>query len=191
MPGANKPLTEREKIAIFAYIYGLIPDLKTAYICAENRAAEEVQKQTGIKTSVSRWANGEKFRRYAEYCKRYIQDKEAEAVQRGKDEARHEQMQEERGTRESEHTETNQSRRNNKIDYNDPKARKDLYNRIIAEAQDDPKTQLDAAKLIEQTQREDKQAARDNKIQRFYTPLSCRDCPLHEKAIQKHLKSTQ
>ena len=48
--------------------------------------------------------------------------------------------------------------------------------RIIAESSDDPKTQLDAIKAIQQTQRDDRQAAKDSQIQRFYTPIQCRDC---------------
>ena len=64
------------------------------------------------------------------------------------------------------------------IDYNDPQERKRAYNRIIQESADDPKTQLDALKVFEQLQRDDKQAAKDNQIQRFYTPLKCHSCPL-------------
>ena len=72
-----------------------------------------------------------------------------------------------------------------KIDYNNPEARRQLYNRIISEAADDPKTQLDAAKLIEQTQRDDRQAAQDNRVQRVYLPESCDMCPLYQKARAK------
>ena len=72
-----------------------------------------------------------------------------------------------------------------RIDYYDPQNQRRTINAIIDKAQDDPKTQLDAIKAIQQTQRDDRQAAKDNQIQRYYTPVSCRLCPFKAKAAKK------
>ena len=74
------------------------------------------------------------------------------------------------------------------IDYYDPANQRTQINRIIAESDDDPKTQLDAIKTIQQTQRDDKQAARDQKQVRSYLPLRCESCPLYAKAAAKAIK---
>ena len=74
------------------------------------------------------------------------------------------------------------------VDYSDPKNRQRLYNEIIATAKDDPKTRLDAAKVFEQVQRDDREAAKAQKQSRVYLPLACHDCPLYNKARKKPTK---
>lgn len=182
MPGPDTQITDSEKAAILAYCYGIFGTWKETFLAAEagkpnNRKAESLQ------TTVGRWKNSPKVVKYTEFFTRLIADRDADARQRGREEAQ-KAAEDKTSTGESKHTTTTP-----KIDYNDPKARRQLYNKIIQEASDDPRTQLDAAKLIEQTQRDDKQAARDQQIQRFYTPVSCRSCPMYEKAIQRRTKT--
>ena len=88
--------------------------------------------------------------------------------ERAKEEGRKEK---EAGGNERTETETK-----NRIDYYDPANQRKQINRIIAESSDDPKTQLDAIKAIQQTQLDDRQAAKDSQIQRFYSPIQCREC---------------
>lgn len=71
------------------------------------------------------------------------------------------------------------------LDYSDPKNRKRLYNNIITQAQGDPKTQLDAAKMFENIQKDDREAARVQKQSRVYLPLSCHQCPLYLRAKEQ------
>lgn len=189
MPGITTPITEREKAAIFAYTYGLLPDITTAYIIADDNTLKHTKSLVGLSVMVGRWRNSEKFKTYQEYCKKLILEKEAEAVQRGRDAERQEEQRNE-WSGESERRKARKGQESNKMDFSDPAARKALYNKIIADASDDPKTQLDAAKLIEQTQKEDRQAAREGKTVRVYLPLTCDSCPLMEKAKKKAEKST-
>lgn len=189
MPGPTTKITPREKAVIFALVAGLIEDTKTAYIAADEKPASETQKQTSLKVSVSRWLNSAKIQKEIETARKYFADRDAEERRKGREEASRQNNEKDEGKKagESDRTETKKARPvDTKIDYNDPKARRQLYNRIITEAADDPKTQLDAAKLIEQTQRDDRQAAQDNKIQRVYLPESCDICPLY---LKQRIKS--
>lgn len=184
MPGANTALTDREKCAIFAYKYGILPDIKTAFFCADDRSQAELLTLRGLRQRVSSWHNSEKFKQFEQYCESLINNKELEAIKQANQQKKDEEKQKEReGESEATKTEREQSVAN--IDYYDPKNQKKQINRIIARSQDDPKTQLDAIKAIQQTQRDDRQAAKDNQIQRFYTPITCKTCPLMEKARKK------
>ena len=184
MPGANTPLTEREKAALFAYSYGLLPDMKTAYICADNNTIQYAAGLKALKTNVSKWANSPKVKSFLEYCTRIIADKEYQAVQRGADEERR-RNETGRAVCDSVRTEDETPKRIAKKDYYNPEEQRKTINAIIDKAQDDPKTQLDAIKAIQQTQRDDRQAAKDNQIQRYYTPIACKSCPFKAKAAKK------
>lgn len=167
MPGPTTPITDREKAAITALKLGLLPDSRSAYIAAEDKPAKDVNP-VGIKTLVSRWINSDKVKQYGDYIERLLADREADARERGRREA-------ETGRR-AEGSERTESKPGRAVDYYDPANQRKQINRIIAESSDDPKTQLDAIKAIQQTQRDDRQAAKDSQIQRFYTPIQCRDC---------------
>ena len=178
MPGSTTPITNREKCAIIAYYLGFLPDWKTAYICAEDKAVKDCNPK-GLDTLTSKWKNSEKVQRFGEYIQRYLADRDADARQRGREEARGQ------GVGESEHPQTKPK---TAIDYSNPKERQKQLNTIIASSQDDPKTQLDAIKVFETIQREDKQAAKDNKIQRFYTPITCKECAIYQKTLKAKIK---
>lgn len=172
MPGATTPITDREKAAILALKMGIFPDTHVAYIAAEDKPRKEVNTE-GIKSQVSRWINSPKFKQYAEYVDRLLADREADARRRERERI-------EAGTSDGgdERKEVNAPRKKAGplVDYSDPANRKQLYNEVIRDASDDPKTRLDAAKVFEQIQRDDRQAAKDSQIQRFYTPIQCREC---------------
>lgn len=167
MPGPTTPITDREKAAIAALKLGLLPDSRSAYIAAEDKPAKDVNP-VGIKTLVSRWINSDKVKQYGDYIERLLSDRDADARERGRREA-------ETGRR-AEDSERTPSKPGKLVDYSDPANRKQLYNEVIRDASDDPKTRLDAAKVFEQIQRDDRQAAKDSQIQRFYSPIQCRDC---------------
>lgn len=79
------------------------------------------------------------------------------------------------------------------IDYTKPEAQKRLLNHLINSA-DDGKERLDALKAIVSMQKDDKEASRDNKIQRFYMPIRCSQCPIYakaEKARKRRLRAQE
>lgn len=181
MPGPTTPITLREKAAIAAMKLGLIPDQKSAYIVAEDKPAKEVNPK-GIDTLASRWMKSEKIQSFSEYLDRLMADRDADARERGRREA-------ETGRR-AEGSESTSSKPGKLVDYSDPANRKRLYNEVIRDASDDPKTRLDAAKVFEQIQRDDKQAAKDQQIQRFYTPVRCNSCPIRQEYEKRQARKT-
>lgn len=70
------------------------------------------------------------------------------------------------------------------VDYTRPDAQKKLLNQLINSA-DDSKEKLDALKTIVSMQKDDREAAKDQKVQRFYMPLKCTQCPLHARAEKR------
>ena len=170
--------TEREKAVIAALAAGFVADWVEAYILSRETPTNQERERTRAKLSaiVTRWKQRPDIAgAYNTACEvlkareQVARDKEREQILSGFDNKE--------GGKES-----TQKRTKTAVDYNDPQERKRAYNRIIQESADDPKTQLDALKVFEQLQRDDKQAAKDNQIQRFYSPLRCSGCPLYQKA---------
>ena len=169
--------SEREKAVLFALAAGQLADgWREAFILSSQKPEKEVTGQKNIATSAERW------RRRPEILKAY--ESAVKAVQ---------ELKEENGQRTAEETAAGlagdsvrtKPAKAGRIDYYNPDNQRRTINAIIDKAQDDPKTQLDAIKAIQQTQRDDRQAAKDNQIQRFYTPVSCRSCPFKAKAAKK------
>lgn len=188
MPGPTTPITDREKAAILAYNLGILPDAKTAYFVAEDKAVKDIP-QKALKSMISKWINSPKFTQFDDYVNRLLADRDSDARRRGRQEAEKRMQQgdarnEEEAGR-SDHAETQPGKT---VDYYDPANQRKQINRIIQEASDDPKTQLDAIKAIQQTQRDDRQAARDQKQVKSYLPLRCLSCPLYTKARKNTTK---
>ena len=165
----KQTITDREKAAIYLHLYGGVEDWKLLYLIS--RPGEMIQDPkdiTYLSDLTSKWKNSEKIRDYIDLVKMDQARKIIAIEERAKEEGRKEK---EAGGNERTETETK-----NRIDYYDPANQRKQINRIIAESSDDPKTQLDAIKAIQQTQRDDRQAAKDSQIQRFYSPIQCREC---------------
>lgn len=171
------PITDREKAAIAAYKLGLFPDQKAAFIAADDKPEKAARALKGLNQAASRWMKSTKIVQFSEYIDRLLMDRDADARQRGRDEVQ-------QGRTPGGSDRTDDSRRA-AVDYYDPANQKRQINRIIQEARDDPKTQLDAIKAIQQTQRDDRQAARDQKQVKTYLPLRCSACPLMMKARKR------
>ena len=191
-----KKATPREKAAVLALAAGYIDTWEEAYLIASQKSEKEAATVKYLKSSVTHWKQHPEIAQAYQEAKTFLtaRDESIKAAaleeMKAKRTAPEEGGKEEEGNREkaaeSVRTESKPIRTlTREIDYNNPEARRQLYNRIISEAADDPKTQLDAAKLIEQTQRDDRQAAQDNKIQRVYMPVTCQTCPIFEKARNK------
>lgn len=179
--------TEREKAILFALAAGNIKDWKTAYILSSQKPEETLRRQKALNSSVTRWRQRDEIKLYFREAQKEIEQMKDFYQNEGREEAR--KMMERKEGGESEHTETQKKTQKDKnLDFYDPANQRRQINQIIQQAQDDPKTQLDAIKAIQQTQRDDRQAAKDNKIQRFYVPVTCKTCPLMEKAAKKFAK---
>ncbi len=180
MPGPNTQINDSEKAAIFALAAGILDTWKTAFLAAE-AGKPSGRKAESLNTTVTRWKHSAKVQTFYEYSLRLLADRDSDARQRGREEAA-KMMEEEKTAGENESV---KRARPAVVDYNNPDARRQLYNKIISESVDDPRTQLDAAKVIEQLQRDDRQAAQDNKVQRAYLPVNCQICPMYQKRKEK------
>lgn len=195
MPGPNSKITNREKAAILAVVFGIVDDWTEAYIVAEDKSLEEAKQLKFIASAVSRWRKSDKVKNTVKEFQKLIADRDAEERQKGREEAfseiTHNQNEDNNESEnESECFETKAKRNFAKpIDYSDPENRKRLYNEVIRKAKDDYKTQLDAAKMFEQIQKDDKQAAREQKQVRAYLPIMCKECALYERARLKMLSN--
>ena len=175
----NKKLTEREKAALIMYVYGYCQDWRELYAIAVDTSHDLALRDINIAVYASRWKNTAKVREFL------AKEKERREIWLGKERERiagevREQVDNSVCTEKEKRTRTT-----NYIDYSDPDNRKQLYNRVIAAADDDPKTQLDAAKMFEQIQRDDKQAAREQRQVRAYLPITCDTCPLYQRAKKR------
>ena len=172
--------TERERAIVAALAAGFVADWVEAYILSRETPTqpERERNRNNLRATVTRW------KQRAEIAGAY---NDAIATLKGREETtrakEREQVLSSFDNKEGEKERTENGRKR-AVDYNDPQERKRAYNRIISESADDPKTQLDALKVFEQLQRDDKQAAKDNQIQRFYTPQRCSTCPLYTKAAK-------
>ena len=165
-----------ELVALVALRLGVVESWQDAYLISHGKGRADLPGKNSVASTSARWKNSA---RTAELFK------EAESIVNAKLREHGEREKEREGEREREERRgkvDNKPGKAAQIDYNDPKERRRAYNRIIAESQDDPKTQLDALKVIEGLQKDDRQAAKDAQIQRFYTPLKCQNCPLYTKA---------
>ena len=180
----RKEINDREKAAIFYHVFAGVDDWRTLYKIADPKT----DRPEGIKffdTYVSKWKNSDKIKAYLQE----VQELKARQQLQQREIGQKEQIEREQKAVEGEHTESKPERKQAKIiDYSDPKNRQQLYNNVIARSQDDPKTQLDAAKMFEQIQKDDREAAKLQKVQRVYLPIVCSDCPLYLKARKKTTK---
>lgn len=168
--------SEREKAILFVLAAGQLEGgWKEAFILSSQKAEKDVTNQKNITTSAERW------RRRPEILKAY--ESALKAVQELKEEGK--PAEDETGPQLAGDSNRTKPAKPGRIDYYNPENQRRTINAIIDRSQDDPKTQLDAIKAIQQTQRDDRQAAKDNQIQRFYTPVTCKICPLYQKRTKK------
>lgn len=179
-----KRATAREKAILFALAAGYIDTWETAFILSRQESEADADKLKSRKSSVTHWKQHPEIQNAYNYAITALNLRDEETARKAREEAsKKDDEEEERQTAgESNRTET---KRAGKVDYYNPENQRRTINAIIDKAQDDPKTQLDAIKAIQQTQRDDRQAAKDNQIQRFYTPVTCKICPLYQKRQKK------
>lgn len=179
----GRKLTDQEKAAIcFAVLEG-VDDWKQLYYIAAGITGKEAANVKYIDNYVSKWKTSEKVKIYLDEVKARLAIRDEDNKRQGAQEERTKQA------AESERTPSGEAgKMSGVVDYSDPANRKRLYNSVIARSKDDPRTQLDAAKLFEQIQKDDREAARTQKVVRSYLPIRCNSCPLYIKAAEKTTK---
>ena len=169
-----KELSIREKAAIAL----LISEPKTSpsqiYRAAHSGSLDHVEGLADLPATASRWLHSKRIQDYLRSQEREQNERETKL----KDAVIAETLARVRKSDPGASLEQN-------IDYGKPQNRLRLYNAIIAKSGDDPKTQLDAAKMFEQVQRDDREAAKVQKQTRVYLPLRCEACPLYIEAKEK------
>lgn len=174
----NKTLTPSEAAALFWYVFEGETDWKKVYMAAAGWTEEDAEADpVHLGQYLSKWKGTNKFKVELQRLKlakeNYLKDIQQRAYEEGRRSAFKESA---AGTKEE-----IDLMAKGLVDYTDPQKQKEKLNEIINEARDSGEA-LDALKVIIQGQKNDQDAARLNKVQRFYTPLQCRDCPLHQEA---------
>lgn len=169
----DKELTLKDRVAIKALVYGFIQNWYDAFAVAFDGKLANLEKLKSIKTLVSRWKNNPNVIAYYNECLYLLnQDKDkakgGESLTDGKDQG------------ESVHTKTKGQKA---VDYSNPQNQMEKLNDLVNSASD-PSETLDALKVIIQTQKADRDAAREGKQVKAYLPITCNDCPLYQKAAQ-------
>lgn len=169
-----KELTIREKAAIALYLTENKVRTSDLYLVGHKKSSEEVAGMKHLDSCASHWFSSPPVQEYIRTRSLRMADdqaKEREAMRR-------ELLSEL-------HADSGRSGAGI-IDYSDPLNREKLYNEVIARSADDPKTQLDAAKMFEQIQKDNREAASTRQRQsRVYLPLRCESCPLYQKASEE------
>ena len=174
--------TEREKALIFAMAAGGVEGWKEAFILSRETADPVSKKAGNLSSIVSRWKQRPDIVKAYETALKILQDRDEKNRQAGRIEAEQNKMaEEETGPADNNRT---QKRKTARIDYSDPKAQTDKLNELINTA-DDPGEALDALKVIIQTQKADREAARSQKSVIYYRPIRCKQCKLYQKAGKK------
>lgn len=187
MPKELTTVTNRERAALAALVLGIVDDWRECYIIGADRSREDFERLASKNAPVSRWKKAARVVKAYEEIQKMIAGRLADARREGYDKAVEElsRQADEEQRNSGVNADGKTGGRFALIDYSDPNNRKRLYNEVIRDAKSDPKTRLDAAKVFEQIQRDDKQAAREQKQVRAYLPLNCSDCPLYQKAREK------
>ena len=166
-----KELTIREKAAITLFLSDDKVSTVDIFICGTSKSVEEVNQMKSLSSAASHWIARPLIQDYIRTMRLKLDDKRAMERSRLLEELR---------------TEIHDATPiTGMIDYSNPKNRQRLYNEVIARSKDDPKTQLDAAKMFEQIQKDDREAAKVLKQSRVYLPLRCESCALYVKAKEE------
>ena len=166
----NRRLTDNELAAIYLHVYGNINDFQRLYLIALGKD-DPIPPANKRSEYASKWKRTPKIQELIARLKEEKLRAEIAAKDQGWEEGR-------KAAGESVSPDEDSSKRNTRrlVDYSDPANQTRLLNDIINSAEDTGE-QLDALKTMRQGQKDDREAARDRQIQRFYTPEQCKTCP--------------
>ncbi len=177
----NKKITPGEIAAVYYSVFSGCEDWRQLYAIADGIKDKDKQKIVN-RSTVYAWKNTKKIQELLQE----VQKKKFELIQAA----------ENKGFEDGKNslldnipTENETGRKTSRIvDYSDPTNQARKLNELVNTA-NDPGEVLDALKVIIQTQKADREAARDQKTVRAYLPLSCNSCPFLEKARKKGSKT--
>jgi hypothetical protein len=167
----TQTLTLREKAACALYVLekGRISQVEL-YGASTSNSLAHFEGLSSPDSAASRWLNSDKVQRQIREFRSVLDDMRTEIMK---------DVEQEVLSRKPGKDMPSQPQ----ADYSNPRAREALYNSIISRSTDDPKTQLDAAKMFEQIQKDNREAAATHqKHVRYYLPLRCESCVLYRKA---------
>jgi len=170
----SKILTDQEKTAIVALVYGFVPSWKEAYRIADGMSDKEAAQNIHFADYTSKWKTSAKVQLYLQTVLNQKAVQENDLLRKFEKEMKY--------SGDNERTEN--KKQSSFIDYADPVNQRRKLNELINEASD-PGEALDALKVIISGQKDDRQAAREQRQVRAYLPLACSDCPLYQKANKK------
>jgi len=175
----NKRLTDRETAAIYLHVFGGVDDWRLLYSIADDGPQKDREKVD--RSLASKWKNSAKIIDLIEKVTRekyaVIQAAEKEGLDKGRAEMR-------TGGGSVRADGAPISKGSRYIDFSDPSKQMDKLNELVNTA-DDPGEALDALKVIMQSQRADRDAAKEGRTVRAYLPLACTECPLYQKARKR------
>lgn len=178
----HAPLTTREKAAIYWHVATGRKQWKETYLAAQDKPVAEAEKSPHLDTYVSRFKQRPAVKEYAENLqykfRKDQEDHDAEIIRRYEEEKRRQEEKEGRNGR------NGQGAQAGPVDYTDPKQQRRKLNELVNSATDQRET-LDALKTIISMQKDDRDAAREQKTVRAYLPMTCTGCPLYQKAKRK------
>ena len=143
-------VTEREKAVIFALAAGGIDTWEKAYLLSRNYSIEEAEQLKSIKPTVTRWKQRPDIATIYNNAIAVLKAKEDRIKEEARQTMKEEEGKEEEETGPADNNRT-QGRRAAAVDYYNPENQCKTINAIIDRSADDPKTQLDAIKAIQQT----------------------------------------
>lgn len=170
-----KTITLRERAAVMLYIEGAIKSKPDLYRVAYAGSSTEVESLADISATATRWFSSKKIQEFLASQKAICEEKRRK----------------ERKVIEAEilaHVPDKQKDASSRIvDYSNPENQRKKLNELVNSASD-PGEALDALKVIISGQRDDKQAAREQRQVRAYLPLMCDECPLYIREKSKITK---
>ena len=169
----NKRLTPGEIAAVYYHVFGGCQDWTLLYAIADGIKDKQVYDIN--RNTVSKWKGMDKITGLIQTLKA-----EKDRTEKGTITAT-----DGKGEEDSVRTYSGPKLKNSKfVDYSSPAAQQAKLNELVNTA-DDPGEALDALKVIIQSQKADRDAAKEGRVQRVYLPVSCTDCPLYLKARKK------
>ena len=165
----GKILTEREKAAIYYHVYGGCEDWRLLYCIAYDAPVEIPEKDNYLFDKCSKWKRSPKVQNFLNQ----IRDQKAVKENRIKEAAALDAI------RDGECVRKEKTRNNSVlVDYSNPENQRKKLNELVNSASD-PGEALDALKVIISGQRDDRQAAKEQRQVRAYLPITCESCPLY------------
>jgi hypothetical protein len=179
----QKVVTLREKTALFALAAGYIETWMDCYVVASQTDEDTTRRKSSLSATVQRWKARQDIKDTYTNAQRFLFNRDEQTRQHYIREVEKEGKTEMEG-RESERIPEVLPGKRASIDYTNPENQAKKLNELVNRA-DNTGEALDALKVIIQTQKADRDAAREGKQVRCYVPITCDACPLYEEARKR------